>query len=92
VCAAIEFHNPSKYLHCTKDVLEKSLPALIQFTKDSSPDCRYYGRKSLSMLWPEPDYYQVAGRVLKNDLYTEAKEIVETLKIKVCDTLWGWVN
>ncbi len=83
VCMAIELHEPSKYLHLGRDVLERSLPAIIHFTKDSSPDCRYYGRKCLSMLWPEPEYNQVASKVFKNDLYSEAKEIVETLKIKV---------
>ncbi len=35
------------------------------------------------MLWPEPDFYQVASRVLKNSRYTECKEAIEFLKVKV---------
>lgn len=83
ICVAIEVHEPSRFLRSNKDVLEKALPAIVQFTKDSSPDCRYYGRKCLNMLWPEPDYNHVTNRVLKNDLYTVAREAVETLKLKV---------
>lgn len=84
ICMTIEVYEPSKFLHSSKDLLEKTLPAIVQLTKDHSPDARYYARKCLNLLWPEPDYNQVATRVLKNHLLTEAREAVETLKIKVC--------
>ena len=83
ISAVIQTYDPSKFLHSSKDLLERTLPAVIQLTKDSSPDVRYYARKCLSMLWPEPDFYQVAGRVLKNSQYTEVRETIETLKVKV---------
>lgn len=83
ICLVVEGFEPSKFLHSSKDMLEKSLPAIVQLTKDSSPDSRYYARRALSVLWPEPDFYQVANKVLKSNTFTEAKEAIETLKVKV---------
>ena len=83
VCTVVESYEPSKFLHSSKELLDKVLPSIVQFTKDGSPEARYYARKCLSLLWHEPDFFQVAGKVLKSNLYTEAKEIIETLKIKV---------
>lgn len=79
----VENYDPSKFLHSSKDLLERTLPAIIQLTKDSSPDARYYARRALNVLWPEPDFMQVAGRVLKNNQLSEAKEAVEIIKMKV---------
>lgn len=83
VCTVVEGYEPSRFLHSSKDLVDKALPAIVQLSKDSSPDARYYARRCLNVLWPEPDFYQVASRVLKNNLFSEAKEVVETLKMKV---------
>ena len=83
ICGVMENYDPAKFLHSSKDLLEKVLPVIIQLTKDSSPDARYYARRSLNVLWPEPDFLQVASRVLKNNLFADAKEAVETIKMKV---------
>jgi len=64
-------------------MVDRALPAIVQLSKDSSQVARYYARRCLNALWPEPDFFQVAGRVLKNNLFTEAKEVVEALKMKV---------
>ena len=89
ICLAIEIYTPSKFLHSNKDFLEKVFPAIIRLTKDNSPDARYYARTCLNMLWPEPNYKRTATRVLKDHLYTDAKEAVETLMSKVWNKiLW----
>lgn len=79
----VEGYEPSRFLHSSRDVLERVLPAIVQLSKDNSPDARYYARRCLNTLWPEPDFFQVAGRVLKNNWFVEAKELVEALKMKV---------
>ena len=85
VCVIVEAYEPSRFLHTSKDVLDRALPAIVQLAKDNSPDARYYARKCLNALWPEPDFLQVASRVLKNNLLAEAKDVVETLKMKVIE-------
>ena len=83
VCVVVEGYEPSRFLHSNKDLLDRALPAIVQLSKDSSQEARYYARKCLNALWPEPDFNQVASRVLRNNLYTQAKEVVEVLKMKV---------
>lgn len=84
ICAVVENYDPTKFLHSSKDLLDKALPAIIQLIKDGSPDARYYARRSLNVLWPEPDFFQVAAKVLRSNLLSDIKEAVETLKMKVC--------
>lgn len=79
----VEGYDPSRFLHSSKDLLDKVLPAIVQLAKDGSPDARYYARRCLNSLWPEPDFHQVASRVLKSGLFAEAKEVIDTLKLKV---------
>lgn len=83
VCVVVEGYEPSRFLHSNKDLLDRALPAIVQLSKDSSQETRYYARKCLNALWPEPDFNQVASRVLKSNLYTQAKEVVEILRMKV---------
>ena len=83
LCTVVEGFEPSRFLHSGKDVLDKALPAIVQLARDSSQDARYYARRCLNGLWPEPDFLQVAERVLKGKLFTEAKDVVEALKMKV---------
>lgn len=79
----VEGYEPSRFLHSSRDVLDRALPAIVQLSKDNSPDARYYARRCLNALWPEPDFLQVSSRVLKNNMFAEAKEVVEALKMKV---------
>lgn len=83
VCVVVEGYEPSRFLHSNKDLLDRALPAIVQFCKDSSQEPRYYARKCLNALWPEPDFSQVASRVLKNNLYAQCKEVVDVLRMKV---------
>ena len=41
ISASLERFGAGKFLHCSKDVLDKVLPALIQLTTDPSPEARY---------------------------------------------------
>ena len=38
---SLERFGAGKFLHCSKDVLDKVLPALVQLTTDPSPEARY---------------------------------------------------
>ena len=41
ISASLERFGAGKFLHCSKDVLDKVLPALVQLTTDPSPEARY---------------------------------------------------
>ncbi len=82
ICGVIESFEPSKFLHSSRDVVDKALSTVIQLCKDSSPDARYYARRSLSKLVDEPDFQQVVSR-LKGTLVADSKDVIETLRTRV---------
>ena len=41
ISVSLERFGAGKFLHCSKDVLDKVLPALVQLTTDPSPEARY---------------------------------------------------
>ena len=41
ISSSLERFGAGKFLHCSKDVLDKVLPALVQLTTDPSPEARY---------------------------------------------------
>lgn len=79
----VESQGSSKFLHSHKDVVERTLPAIVQLATDSSPEARYYGKRCLNQLWPLADFDKISSRVLSNSLLVRAKELVETLRSKV---------
>ena len=41
ISSSLEKFGAGKFLHSSKDVLDKVLPALVQLTTDPSPEARY---------------------------------------------------
>ncbi len=73
----------SKFLHSSKDLLDRTLPAIVQLATDNSADARYFGKRCLHQLWPLADFERIAGRILPASLFTRAKEVVDNLRAKV---------
>lgn len=70
-------------MHAHKDLLEKTLVAVIQLAGDSVPEARYYARCCLSQLWPLPAFETTVNKLLSDQMKRRAKEAVENLKAKV---------
>lgn len=69
-------------MHASKDLLEKTLVAVIQLAGDSLPEARYYARCCLNQLWPLPEFDSAVSR-LSDQMRRRAKESVDNLKTKV---------
>lgn len=85
ICASVENYGPSKLMHAHKDLLERTLVAVVQLAKDSVPEARYYARCCLNQLWPLPEFDPAVNRLLSDQMRRRAKEAVDNLKAKVCD-------
>ena len=83
ICVILEMQGPTKFLHSPKDLLDRTLPAIVQFASDSSAEPRYYGKRCLHQLWPLSDFERISTRTLSAPLLSRAKEIVESLRTKV---------
>ena len=81
--ASVECYGPSKFLHASRDILEKALPAIVQLISDNSQEVRYHGKKCLNLLWPLPDFEKIASRALNDQQFTKARDTIEHLKVKV---------
>ena len=87
ICASVENYGPSKLMHAHKDLLERTLVAVVQLTKDSVPEARYYARCCLNQLWPLPEFDPAVNRLLSDQMRRRAKEAVDNLKAKVWSLL-----
>ena len=85
ICSAVENYGPSKLMHAHKDLLERTLVAVVQLTKDSIPEARYYARCCLNQLWPLPEFETAVNRLLSDQMRRRAKEAVDMLKAKVSE-------
>lgn len=70
-------------MHAQKDLLERTLIAVVQLAGDSVPEARYYARCCLNQLWPLPEFEAAINRLLSNQMRRRAKEAVDNLKAKV---------
>ena len=84
ICASVESYGHSRLMHAHKDLLEKSLIAVVQLATDSLPEARYYARCCLNQLWPLPEFDGAVKRLLSDQMKRKAKEAVDTVKSKVC--------
>ena len=83
ICGVIESFEPSKFLHASREMVDRALTTVIQLAKDGSPDARYYARRSLSKLVDEPDFNATLNR-LKGNVVHDSKEVLDTLRTRVC--------
>ena len=81
--ASVENYGPSRLMHANKDLLEKTLTAVVQLASDSLPEARYYARCCLNQLWPLPEFDGTVNRLLSAQLQGRAKKAVDILKAKV---------
>ena len=73
-----------KFLHANKEMVDKALAAIIQLSKDSSADVRYFSRKALSKIMGHSDFHMVLSRQ-KSSTINDSKEVIEILRMRVCD-------
>ncbi len=84
ICLILESQGPSKFLHSsTKDLIDRTLPAIVQLATDNAVEVRYFGKRCLHQLWPLADFERISSRVLTASLLTRSKEVVESLRAKV---------
>ena len=83
ICASVENYGHSKLMHANKDLLERTLVAVVQLAGDSVPEARYYARCCLNQLWPLPEFDSTVSRLLSDQMRRRAKEAVDILKTKV---------
>ena len=83
ICASFENYGPSRLMHASKDLLERTLVAVVQLAGDSVPEARYYARCCLNQLWPLPEFDSTVSRLLSDQMRRRAKEAVDNLKTKV---------
>ncbi|XP_060604467.1 TOG array regulator of axonemal microtubules protein 1-like isoform X6 [Ruditapes philippinarum] len=74
--------GPGRVLSGIKDVTDRIIPAVAQFSMDSSQETRYYGRKMLYNLMTHQDFDKMLAKHLPNNTLRNVKEIVESLRIK----------
>lgn len=74
--------GPGRILSGIKDVTDRILPAIAQFSMDSSQETRFYGRKMLHMLMTHQDFDKMLAKHLPSNTLRSVKEVVEQLKIK----------
>ncbi|XP_052767283.1 TOG array regulator of axonemal microtubules protein 1-like isoform X3 [Mya arenaria] len=74
--------GPGRILSGIKDVTDRILPAIAQFTMDSLPETRWYGRKMLHILMTHQDFDKMLVKHLPANTLRSVKDIVETLKVK----------
>ena len=84
ICTSVENYGHSKLMHANKDLLERTLVAVVQLAGDSVPETRYYARCCLNQLWPLPEFDSAVSRLLSDQMKRRAKEAVDILKTKVC--------
>ena len=70
-------------MHANKDLLEKTLIAVVQLAGDNVPEARYYARCCLNKLWPLPEFETAVNRLLSDQMRRRAKVAVDNLKAKV---------
>ena len=83
ICTSVENYSPTRLMHAHKDLLEKTLVAVVQLAGDSVPEARYYARCCLNQLWPLPEFDGAVNRLLSDQMKRRAKEAVDTIKAKV---------
>ena len=92
IYASVENYGPLKLMHTHKDLLEKTLIAVVQLAKDSLPEARYYARCCLNQLWPLPEFEGAVNRLLSDQMKRRTKEAVDVLKAKVTIDLVGKIS
>ena len=80
VCGVLLTHKFLKLRFMSADFLTSLHTEHLYLTL--SPLCRYYGRKCLNQLWPQPDFDRVAARVLSDQLMGKAREAIDNLKVR----------
>ncbi|KAL4238308.1 hypothetical protein ACF0H5_003020 [Mactra antiquata] len=74
--------GPGRILSGIKDVTDRIVPAIANFSMDSSQETRWYGRKMLHLLMTHQDFDKMLSKHLPANTLRNVKDLVESLKVK----------
>ena len=78
----IELTGCEQVVRNSKEMLERILPAAVQFTMDGSPEARYYGRAIIHVLADYADVERLGPKLLSDKLQRQLLGVVEGLRTK----------
>lgn len=65
-----------------REMLDRILPAAVQFTLDGSPETRYLGRAIINLLVDHADFERLGPKVLSDKLQRQLQGVVDGLRMK----------